>query len=470
MITLRPPEGGGKLAMPDQLLWKRVLSELELEVSSAVFNTMFKQTELSDVSEGVATVACMSPVIVKLIETRYYALLKRAVDRNVGSDVSIVFIVDATLRRMGKAKSLPDTGPLFENADTLLFSSKKHGLRPDYTFENFAVSSTNQLAFAAASHAAKNPGNSYNPLFLYGGVGVGKTHLMQAVAHAVLSKDPTTKLVLCAGEEFTNEIIEAIRTRTTSQFRNKFRKALLLCIDDIQFIAGKETVQEEFFHTFNAVLKEAGQIILTSDKPPHEIAKLEPRIKSRLEGGLLVDISPPDFELRVAILLIKAKNKNIDLPISLAKLIATSITDTRGLEGMLARIISEIQMRNTTLSDELILRLLGKTQNGNGQKLTKLQGTPPSKDVFVDTVCSYYNIKGTVLRGKKRDQGIVVPRQILMYLLRTELGASLTEIGALIGGRDHTTVLHAVEKISTLVPANERIRGDILGIKTLIYG
>jgi len=455
--------------MEDQTLWKKVLSEVQLEVSPAVYNTMFKQTRLADIAGGVVTIACTSPVIARLIETRYYALLKQSLDRNVGENTSVLFTVDAALKRGNGKKDIEDLGPLFDTKPQSV-ALKKYGLRADYLFENFAVSTSNQLAFAAATHVAKNPGDSYNPLFFYGGVGVGKTHLMQAIAHAVLHRDPTKKLVLCAGEEFTNEIIEAIRTKSTPSFRSKFRRAELLCIDDIQFIAGKDSVQEEFFHTFNAVMRDGGQIVLTSDKPPSEIPKLEARIRSRLESGLNVDISPPDFELRTAILLIKAKAKNIDLPIAMAKLIATTITDTRGLEGLLARIRSETNMEEARLSEELITRLLGKRNNGDSVHTSLGNTHLPAKDDFIDCVCTYFQIKSTLLKGKKRDRSIVMPRQILMYLLRTELDIPLTEIGDLIGGRDHTTIMHGIEKISKLITNNEKIRGDVLGIKKLIYG
>ena len=453
--------------MSDQTVWKNVLAELELEVSPAVFNTMFRQTALQDLSDEVATVTCISPVIANLIETRYYGLVKRALSQKLGKDVSVVFAVDSALRKTNSQKINFDDAPLFQANNNLSFVIKKHGLRPDFTFETFAVSSSNQLASAAASHVAKNPGNSYNPLFLYGGVGVGKTHLMHAIAQIVLHKDPATPLVLCAGEDFTNEIIEAIRTRATNSFRSKFRKVKLLFIDDVQFIAGKTTVQEEFFHTFNAILRNGGQIVLTSDRPPAEILKLDARLKSRLEGGLLVDIAPADFELRVAIFLIKAKARNIDFPISLAKLIAANITDARALEGVLIRILGEIDMKGGTLSESLVLHVLGKKQNGEG---TLLIGSLPTKDSVIDTVSSYFQVKPTQLKGKRRDQSIVLPRQILMYLLRTELGVGLEEIGSLIGGRDHTTVMHGVEKISEMLVTNEKVRGDIDHIKKQIYG
>lgn len=456
--------------MSDQLLWKNVLAELELEVSSAVFNTMFRQTSLRDHSDGVVTIACMSPMIANLIETRYYTLVKRALNRKFEKDVSVVFTVDTTLRKGSGQKINLDDAPLFQANNNFSFLVKKHGLRSDFTFETFAISSTNQLATAAASHVAKNIGNSYNPLFIYGGVGVGKTHLMHAIAYAILQKDQTAPIVLCTGEEFTNEIIEAIRTKTASSFRNKFRKAQLLCIDDIQFIAGRDSVQEEFFHTFNAVLQSGGQIVLTSDKPPSEIPKLESRIASRLEGGLLVDIAPPNFELRVAIFLIKAKAKNIDFPISLAKIIAANITDTRKLEGILTRILTETEVHNSPFSENLVLNVLGKKHNGQNGQTGEATQERPTKDSVVDAVCSYFQIKSTQLKGKRRDQSVVLPRQILMYLLRTELGVGLKEIGFLIGGRDHTTIMHGVEKISEILPTSEKIRVDIEGIKKQMYG
>lgn len=457
--------------MKDAFLWKKILGELELEVSPAVFNTMFKQTTLSELKDRVATIGCKSVLIQQLIETRYYALVKSVLDRHTKDDVSLVFTIASGLKKSnGNGGRKTDIGPLFDADADFSYILKRHLFRPDYTFENFAVSGGNQLAFAAATHVAKNPGDSYNPLFLYGGVGVGKTHLMQAVGVWALKKNPHMRLVYCAGEEFTNEIIEAIRTKTTPAFRNKFRKATLLLIDDIQFIAGKETVQEEFFHTFNAVLKGGGQIVLTSDKAPSEIAKLEPRIKSRLEGGLLVDIAPPDFELRVAIFLIKARNRGVDFPISLAKLIAASITDTRGLEGILTRIMSEAGVKNTPFSEEFVLGLLGKGKNEHAKDLLLQGGNSPTSDMFLESLCSYFQVKPTLLKGKKRERAIVLPRHILMYLLRMELGLSLSDIGNFVGGRDHTTVLHAVEKVSLLIVSNEKVRGDVLGIKKHIYG
>lgn len=454
----------------NELLWKKVLSELQLEVSPAVFNTLFKQTQLKDIASDVATIAVISPMIQRMIETRYYTLLKKTIDKYTQGNTSLLFTVDSKLKRIAPQAHKEEIGPLFQQdvePSSFALLLQRNKIKPESTLENYAVSGTNQLAYAAATHVAQNPGISYNPLFIYGGVGVGKTHLMQGIGIALLKKDPNYRIVYCNSEDFTNEIIEAIRNKTTTQFRNKYRKAQLLCIDDIQFIAGKDTVQEEFFHTFNAIIQERGQIILTSDKPPTEIPRLEARIRSRLEGGLIIDISPPDFELRVAILLIKAKQRNVELPVELAKIIANSISDTRGLEGALVRVSTEATLRGIPLTEELVYRVLGKQPHVG---LSEAEGgRQASKDEFIESVCTYYNLKVTQIKGKKRDASIALPRQILMYLLRTELNVGLTEIGFLIGGRDHTTVIHAVDKISTLVKSNDRIREDIMGIKKLIY-
>ena len=353
-----------------------------------------------------------------------------------------------------KAEDRPEVSRAVEQA----------GLRPDFNFETFAVSSTNQMAHAAAQAVAKTPGKAYNPLFLYGGVGVGKTHLMQAIGNTLLARSPRAKVVYCTGEEFTNEIVNAIRKKTTDEFKKKFRTIRLLLVDDIQFIAGKEKAQEEFFHTFNAIWRVGGQIVLTSDRPPEEINKLEARLRSRFEGGLTIDIQPPDFELRTAILLIKAQQQGIKLPMDVAQLIAGNITSTRKLEGTLTRVISESKTRKTPLTPELATAILGKT-NGN----TTLQKVVKPKEIL-SAVASHFNLKIADLTGITRPKQIAEARQIVMYLLRTELKTSLVEIGNLLGGRDHTTVMHGVNKITKVLPESEDLRVDIMGIKTKLYG
>jgi len=360
--------------------------------------------------------------------------------------------------------------PLFkreeELEDNFLEEIKRSRLRPFFTFENFAVSSSNQMAWAAGEAVAKTPGTAYNPLFLWGGVGVGKTHLMNAVGYEIKKKNRIKSVYFCTGEDFTNDIVEGIRNKTTQKFRNKYRKLDALLIDDIQFIAGKDTVQEEFFHTFNAIISAGGQIILTSDRPPHEISKLEERLKSRFEAGLIVDIAPPDFELRCAITQIKTKEKNLDLSSEIIQMIAGNLDSARKIEGFLIRLKSEaIINKNIPLTAERISQLLGK--DGEGTPVS--QKRVGIEDV-IESVCKQYSLKKGQILSDSRVKTLALPRQILMYLLRTQLKLPLQEVGKLIGGRDHTTVMHAVEKITKLASEDVEIREDIMRIKRNVWG
>jgi chromosomal replication initiator protein len=442
--------------MTNELLWKNILEEIKISVSKATFQTLFPYTQLISIENNIATIGCPSGYVQNLIETRYYSLIKDIVDRQAKINSSLVFIV----------KPVPapkaDTGPLFNQApqENPQIIHNDHHLRTDFTFENFAVSSSNQLPFAAATAVAKNPGRAYNPLFLWGGVGVGKTHLMHAVGHEILKSNPSTKILFCPGEEFTNEIIEAIRNKTTDQFKKKYRSIKVLLLDDVQFIAGKVTVQEEFFHTFNAIQREGGQIILTSDRPPEEISKLEERLKSRFEAGLIVDLPPPDFELRTAILLIKARQKQIDLPMDVAQLIAANIESIRKMEGFLTRLITETETKGVSLTAELVNSLLGKTLTEK-----EFENKTLKPKVVIDTVADYFHLKPSQLKGQTRVKEIALPRQILMYILRAELNLPLMEVGRLLGGRDHTTIMHGVEKITQQLRENEDLRVNISGIK-----
>jgi len=456
--------------MNKEKIWQTVLENLKITLSPASFNTWFPKTfivEIKPLTEErqIIEIGCPNPFVNQTVENRYYGLIKDSLDQITGKKNDLVFVVKQASQKLVIKKTSPQ--PLFEKPDEkpeVAEAINQAGLRADFNFDNFAVSSTNQMAYAAAQAATKSPGKAYNPLFLYGGVGVGKTHLMQAIGIAILMKNPRTKLVYCTGEEFTNEIVEAIRKKTTDEFKKKYRTVKVLLVDDIQFIAGREKVQEEFFHTFNAIWKVSGQIVLTSDRPPSEIKKLEARLRSRFEGGLIVDIQPPDFELRTAILLIKAQQRGINLPIDLAKLIAGNITFTRGLEGFLAKIINEIQVKNISLSAELITALLGTpNENESPHRLVK------PKQV-ISTVASYFNLKVSELIGTKRLKQLALARQILMYLLRSDLKLPLMEIGRLLGGKDHTTIIYGVEKITKLLPQSEDLRVNIAGIRKKLYG
>jgi chromosomal replication initiator protein len=439
-------------------LWKTVLNDIELQVSKASYQTLFSQTYLLSFDEKKVIIGCAQPLLISLIERRYADLIKHTIKNYTNQNVDIEF------KAVPKENKPSIDAPLFTLSIPERQEKNDIPLNPDYTFKNFAVSSSNQMAYAAATAVANSPGASYNPLFLYGGVGVGKTHLMQAIAHVILSGKPKTKIIYCTGEEFTNEIIEAISTKNTTYFKKKYRKAELLLIDDIQFIAGKYAIQEEFFHTFNAIQQLKGQIVLTSDRPPEEINKLEARLKSRFEGGLTIDIGQPDFELRTAILLIKAKQKNIILQTNIAQIIAANVENPRKLEGVLIRIITEAQTRNINIDEDLVKKILGKSVDIN------IKSKTISPAMVLKEVCEYYNLKTSYLKGDKRDKIYSLPRQMLYYLLKTELNIPLMEIGEFLGGRDHTTILHGVRKINNLLSTDDKIKTDVLGIKSKIFG
>lgn len=460
--------------MDKDSLWVQAQKTIKVSISPANFSTWFSQTFLSSIKKigkgrQVVEIACPSAFIADTLERRYFGLIQDTISEVAGIKTDLVFVI----------KQLPvkhlqngDETPLFslsdedeqkDGANDLL---KKARVRAGFTFENFAVSSSNQMAWAAATSVANNLGSSYNPLFVWGGVGVGKTHLMLAVAHRVLATQKSAKVLYCMSEEFTTEIIEAIRTKNTPFFKKRYRSLDLLLLDDVQFLAGKTAVQEEFFHTFNTILREGGQVILTSDRPPSEISRLEERLVSRFEAGLIVDISDPDFELRTAILLIKAQERGVSLTPEVAQLVAGNIEKTRQLEGFLVRLVSEATTRRVAVTPELAQSLLGKTRlGGNGVSLSR-----PQPSDYIASVSSYFSIGKRQLLGGRRARPVVVPRQVLMYLLRVDLGLPLQEVGRLVGGRDHTTVIHAVEKISKELSTNNDLRRDILGIKKRVSG
>ena len=355
-----------------------------------------------------------------------------------------------------------------EQINDLQWAIQRIGLREDFVFETYAVSSSNEMAHAAAQAVSTDLGKSYNPLFIYGGVGVGKTHLMQAVAIEALRRDPKMKLIFCMGEEFTNEIIDAIQQKTTREFKQRYRQVKGLFIDDIQFIAGKTTVQEEFFHTFNAILKSGGQVVMTSDRPPSEIKMLEARLRSRFEAGLLVDVGNPDFELRAAIVLIKAKQRKLNLTMEMAQTIAGNIDSARQIEGFLVKLTTETSLHKRTLSQEMVLSLLGKASNSSH---ASSGDSPPPLRPFevIRGVADHFGINTKLLRGGGRSQKLVVPRHIAMYLLRVDYRLPLMEIGSLFSGRDHTTVMHAVEKVTQQLQDMETLRLDIGEVRKHLY-
>lgn len=440
-------------------LWEKILSVVQTETSRGNFVTLFKKTALLSLEDNTATIAAPSTMIIDLIQKRFFNLIKTTLDKETGKNITVVFVPKSIIEK--ETKKTNDT-PLFVEQ---LLKPKTIGhlprVRPDYTFQTLAVSSSNQLAYISASTVAKNLGTSYNPLFIYGPTGVGKTHLMQAIANHVYQEDPARKIIYITSEEFTNEVVDAIRTNQTQTLKRKFRTASLLIIDDVQFIAGKDRVQEELFHTFNILIDNGAQIVLSSDRPPSEIKKLEKRLSSRFSGGLTVDVEPPDFELKTAILLIKAKKFGVELPIDVAKALAENAPDTRSLEGSLLRLVTEANTRH----EDVTMDLANRSMSSKTQDATHFH-----PDDIVKKVCDYYNIKPTQIKGPKRDASLVRARQITMYLLKKELGLTYVEIGNLLGGRDHTTIMHGVGKMEEIVNTKHRLSEDIVGITKNLRG
>lgn len=450
--------------MDVDILWKTILADLKTTSTRASFHTLFSSTKLLSFDHQKAIIGCDKPILISIIEKKYTTVIATLLKEYTKETVSVSFIPMEPSPSSVIKKNPNDLPLLTFNDAPSSYPTEQLPFNPEYTFETFAVSSSNQMAYAAATAVAKNPGTSYNPLFLYGGVGVGKTHLMQAIGHQIFANSQHKKIMYCTGEQFTNEIIEAIGGKTTPHFRKKYRRADVLFIDDIQFIAGKNSVQEEFFHTFNTVQQGKGQIILTSDRPPEEIEKLEARLRSRFEGGLIIDIAPPDFELKTAILLIKAKRRSMILPMDVAKLIAANVDNIRKLEGVLTRLSAEALTNNTPITIDLVSKLL-KTDLKDQKEAQK---TSPQN--VINCVLSYYNLKLSQIKSSKRDRSIALPRQIIYYLLKQEARIPLMDIGSLLGGRDHTTILHGVRKIGKLLESDQKIQEDILGIKSKLVG
>jgi len=427
--------------------WNEFLAKLsEIKGEKSVLYSVLKQTHLIELTEEKIIIGCDNQGIKKYLDPK----LKEIEDhiyQNFKKRLLVEFVI-APLRKKGSSSPLLAFEPAVED----LFV--RSGLNKKYSFENFAVSSTNQVAYAAAQAVVNNLGSAYNPLFLYGGVGVGKTHLSQSVAKKILEKDRNKKVFFCPGDSFTNELIEAIRDKTTPRFRRKYRYLSLLIVDDIQFIAGKTHIQEEFFHTFNSIVSSGGQIILTSDRSPTEIKNLEDRLRSRFSGGMTIDIQEPDFELRTAILLIKAKEKNINIDIEAAKIIAERSTDSRALEGTILSLYATILGKKEKIDLDSVEEFF--SQNKETNKTRRIN----SSDV-IKAVCTYYNVKQSHLKSPERSERIVLPRQVAMYLIRRHVGLKLMETAEALKRKDHTTVLHAEEKISSLMMRDQNFKKEV---------
>lgn len=433
-------------------LWKQILAELQIEVSQPRFAAFFKSTQLISFENGVATIGTLNAMTADLLEKNYYALIKNVLEKKTGEKISLLFTI-----RKPIPEKIKDEGPLFSERPVAATKGRPLRIKADYTFDTLAVSDSNQLAYTASYAVAMEPGGKYNPLFLYGSVGVGKTHLMHAIANAVFDNNSDATIVYLSTEEFTNELVEAIQTKSTPKLRKKFRNINILLLDDIQFLSGKEKVQEELFHTFNTLVDNKSQVIFASDRPPSDIKKIDARLASRLESGLTIDIESPDLELRTAILLIKSQKHGLELSPELAQRAAAKITEPRALEGFLLKLNTILTMSGLKeITPAIIDKGLGN--------IKEARPTIHPDDV-IRVVCDYYEIKPTQLKGARRDASLVRARHLCMYLLKEDLKTTLVDIGNLLGGRDHTTIMHGVRKIRALKENDPLIKEALANIK-----
>jgi chromosomal replication initiator protein len=441
-------------------VWRAALGELQVSLSPANFETWLKDTQLVEVEDNRFRIAVPNGFAKDWLETRYRSLISQTLARIVGYSVQVEVVVAPPDDSSVEAVAQP---PVRVEPTRVGGEGGATSLNPRYTFSNFIVGSANRLAHAASLSVAERPGHAYNPLFLYGGVGLGKTHLMHAIGNQVIAKFPRKRVVYATSEKFTNEFITSIQQGKIDDFRARYRRIDLLLIDDIQFIADKERTQEEFFHTFNAIHEDGKQIVLSSDRPPKAILTLEERLRSRFEWGLIADLTAPDLETRIAILRSKAEEQGVPITSDVIEFIARKVvSNIRELEGALNRIVAYASMGAMPISIELAQAVLSNVLYNP----KKRQVTP---ERIAKAVSDYYGVDMDTLRGQKRDKAIVMPRQIAMFLMREETDVSLLRIGAELGGRDHSTVLHACDKITREAAANDELRRELAAVRELIY-
>lgn len=444
-------------------LWDIVLSELELSISKANFKTWFQSTGISEIKDDGETVIVSVPnnFSKNWLEKKYHhailETLRGATDNRVKR---VIYNVEQT---SPVKEQKPVAVDLKKISGEKTIKTNGYGLNIRYTFKNFVVGKGSELAYAACQAAVKQPGKKYNPLFLYGGVGLGKTHLLQAVGHAMLEKFPKARILYTNAEKFTNEFVQAIGNGTIDKFKKTYRELDVFLIDDIQFMAGKERTQEEFFHTFNSLYQEGRQIVITSDRTPKDIPALEERLISRLEWGLIVDITPPDMETRLAILKAKCQERKCDLNEEILQYLASHVQkNVRELEGALNKLIAYQEFHQTEIDLPLVKNILTSLES-RGKK-----GLVQNKEL-IETVANFYGIQLSEMIGPSRKRELVTPRQVAMYLMREEIGASFPLIGKELGNRDHTTAMHAHEKIKQEIETNSRIKQEIDLIKQRLY-
>jgi chromosomal replication initiator protein len=443
--------------MKPDLVWSAALGELQLQMTQATFDTWLRDSRLMKYEDGAFVVGVKSGYAKDWLENRLLATIKRTLTRLTSQAAEIRFVVWDAAARQQETIHLLDN--LSNPTPASLPAPLSSNLNPRYTFESYVVGAGNRLAHAASMAVAENPADAYNPLFVYGGVGLGKTHLLHAIGHDCLTQG--LRVLYVSSEEFTNDLIEAIRSHTTDSFREKYRTADVLLVDDIQFIAGKESTQEEFFHTFNTLHGTGRQIVVSSDRPPKAMSTLEERLCSRFEWGLIADIQPPNLETRIAILRSKAATCCASIPDDILSLVASRIqSNIRELEGALNRVIALSQLTLQPLTIEVAEAALSNLLPQRS-KLTPAQ--------IIEAVADHFDLETSAFQGRSRSQAIARPRQIAMYLLREEVGASLPQIGDLLGGRDHTTVLYGCERISDLLEKDAELRREVVTLRQHLY-
>jgi len=456
----------------DERLWQAVLGEIELSVSRGSYVTWFKNTHLLRYKDDVLVIGVPNVFIKQQLERKYNQLITDVLAKNQVAPERIEFKIHAdTSAASRRVEDEPlvltttgdaprSTGPRAGGSG--LSHSYRQGLNEKYTFETFIVGSGNELAYAACQAIAANPGTKYNPLFVYGGVGIGKTHLIQAVGNAVLANKTDAKVVYITSEQFVQEFVDALRFKKASDFAGYYRTTDVLIIDDVQFIAGKEKMQEEFFHTFNALHQNNKQIIISSDKPPRDIPTLEERLRSRFAWGMTIDMQTPDFETRCAIIQTKAHSaNNIELPNNVVEYLATHVqTNVRELEGALNQLLAFCEMRNLQPDLAIASSLLNAA---------KSRPKHMSARQVIERCAKHFQIAIDDMLGPKRDKDIVVPRQVAMYMLRSELHLSFPKIAHELGRKDHTTAIHSVDKIEKELAFDSQMRQHVAEIKERLY-
>ena len=434
----------------DLSVWLRAREFIKKELDNDhVFSIWFGSIRLVSSTEDSVTLEVQNKFFKDMLLDRYTKLINSSIAKSCGKEMRVEFALKETSADVAAkppldhdAKEKAQAKPFWPFSRDKQEPGKEIGLNSKYTFDSFVIGPSNRFAHAASSAVCDSPAKAYNPLFIYGGVGLGKTHLMHAIGHKVLQKFPKAKVLYISSEEFTNQLIGAIQNRTTTKFREKYRHVDILLIDDIHFIAGKESTQEEFFHTFNTLYDAHKQIVVSSDRPPKEIQALEERLVSRFEWGLVTDVQPPDFETRMAILKKKSERETITLPDDVYYFLAEKIkSNIRELEGALIRIVAYAKLIGKEISVDMVKDVL-KDMIKEGEKKITI-------DIIQKKVCEYFDMKLSDMKVKKRSRGIAYPRQIAMYLARQLTDYSLPEIGEYFGGRDHTTVMHAYDKIMT---------------------